>query len=134
MTTITYEPVQDEEILFQPQNMNVEYVSKTEQINRLELHEKFVEQTKKEYADEMIRAETRTHTQKVEHYAECVKQSKIAKQAYMKKEEPKYTYSISQGKLYRCEKKKCGRWYSIVEQHDKDRPTNFQILMMWCNL
>ena len=82
MTTVFYESIEDEEILFQPQGMKVQYKSKTEQINKLELHEQWMEQTKKQYAEEIIRAETSTHTEKVEDYAECVKQSKIAKEAY----------------------------------------------------
>ena len=106
MTTVFYESIEDEEILFQPQGMKVQHVDmKTEQINKLELHEQWMEQTKKQYAEEILRAETRTHTEKVEDYAECVKQSKIAKEAYTQ-----------------------------VKPNDIDYPKNFQMLMMLCNM
>jgi hypothetical protein len=119
--TITYEPIEEEEILFQPQGMTVEYVAKSNK----EINNDECERLK----SEISRLQRLSDAEK--GYKPTPK--KVVKEV-VKEVEPKYTYDIRRGKLYRCEKFKGGRYYSIVEKHDKDRPTNFEILMMWCNL
>ena len=119
--TITYEPIEEEEILFQPQGMTVEYVAKSNK----EINNDECERLKSEIS-RLVRL---SDAEKV--YKPTPK--KVVKDV-VNEVEPKYTYEIRHGKLYRCEKIKGGRWYEIVEKHDKDRPTNFEIIMMWCNL
>jgi len=119
--TITYEPIEEEEILFQPQGMTVEYVAKSNK----EINNDECERLK----SEISRLQRLSDAEK--GYKPTPK--KVVKEV-VKEVEPKYTYKIMYGKLYRCEKFKGGTYYAIVEKHDKDRPTNFEILMMMCNL
>jgi len=128
MTTINYEAIEGEEILFQPQGMTVEYVAKSnKEINNDEcerlsyaikiqaLWRGYV--CRKDYIPlgencDMTDDDYAMKIQALWRGYVCRKNMKKEKV----EDKPKYTYN------------------AIVEKHDKDRPTNFEIIMMMCNL
>ncbi len=91
---VFYESIEEEEILFQPQGMSVEYVAKIE--NKVAKVEKKVESIVGDIID--------------------------------------YKICPIKNKLCKCEKIGGGVWWSDVNLRDKHRPSNFQILMLLCNM
>jgi hypothetical protein len=110
-TTVFYESVEDEEILFQPQGMNVQYVD----IEKLKSNLKEAEERKA----------------KVE---ETVPEKKVEETVPEKKVENIIGFKMCPitNRMMKGIKIKSGEWWSEVEPIETRKPTNYEIIMKMC--
>jgi hypothetical protein len=119
-TTVFYESVEDEEILFQPQGMNVQYVD----IEKLKSNLKEAEERK-------AKAEATVPEKKVE---ETVPEKKVEETVPEKKVENIIGFKMCPitNRMMKGIKIKSGEWWSEVEPIETRKPTNYEIIMKMC--